>query len=357
MRQKLGMAAFVLLLVAVWGAGFLWVRGDLDPSPGQGAVSATRPSVSAAPSQSSRPSTGPTANPYTGKVTPAEERRQVDVNPVRVRPRPLALPPVVKFTMATFNLLGSSHTRGGGKASRMASGPQRIANAVSILDSHGVSVVGFQEFQPDQRRAFAGRARGWEIYPGDGLGRGDGENSVAWRTDTWELVKPGSIPIPYFNGRVRQMPSVLLRNKETGVQAYFSNFHNPADTGRFRNQGRFRAVATSREITLFNQLESTGIPQFVTGDMNDRAEYFCRVTGSTPLIAAAGGSNNGGCAVPRPTQIDWILGSPKVEFSDYSVDRDALVRRTTDHPVVFTQVTIDALRFKGAYEPKAVTPG
>ena len=26
------MAAFVVLLVAVWGLGFMWVRGDLDPS-------------------------------------------------------------------------------------------------------------------------------------------------------------------------------------------------------------------------------------------------------------------------------------------------------------------------------------
>ena len=26
------MAAFVVLLVAVWGLGFMWVRGDLGPS-------------------------------------------------------------------------------------------------------------------------------------------------------------------------------------------------------------------------------------------------------------------------------------------------------------------------------------
>ena len=32
MRDKLGMAAFVVLLVAVWGLGFMWVRGDLNPS-------------------------------------------------------------------------------------------------------------------------------------------------------------------------------------------------------------------------------------------------------------------------------------------------------------------------------------
>ncbi len=145
------------------------------------------------------------------------------------------------------------------------------------------------------------------------------------------------------------MPSVLLRHKPTGVQAYFSNFHNPADTRKFRNQGRFRAEATRRQINLFNQIEQSGIPQFVTGDMNERDGYFCRVTGATPLVAAAGGSNNGRCIVPRPTQIDWIFGSPSAEFSEYSVDKSPLVRRTTDHPVVTAKVTIDAAKFKNAY--------
>ena len=46
---------------------------------------------------------------------------------------------------------------------------------------------------------------------------------------------------------------------------------------------------------------------------------------------------------------DWILGSPNVEFSDYSIDRGPLVRQTTDHPVVSTKVTIDAVNFKNAY--------
>ena len=96
------------------------------------------------------------------------------------------------------------------------------------------------------------RAPGWAIYPGLTRSATAGENSIGWRTDTWEMVKPGSVPIPYFNGGVRQMPSVLLRHKKTGVQAYLSNFHNPAETGQFHNQGRFRSAATTREISLFN---------------------------------------------------------------------------------------------------------
>lgn len=327
------MVAFVLLLVAVSGVGFLWVRGDLDRSPA---------------------SVGPTAAPYAGTVTRADERRSVDLNPVPVRPRPVALPPVLGFDMATFNVLGSSHTLGpGGKGS----GRQRLPGAIAIIASHGLTVVGFQEFQSDQRHSFVKRAPGWAIYPGDALGNLSGENSIGWRKDTWDLVKPGSIPIPYFNGGVRRMPSVLLRHRETGIQAWFSNFHNPAETGQFHHQGRFRDAATSREIDRFNRLERTGIPQFVTGDMNDRALYFCRITAATPLIAAAGGSNSGRCAPPRPTQIDWIFGSPKVEFSGYTIDRSPLVRRSTDHPIVVTHVTIDALRFKNAHDPEPGTPG
>ncbi len=357
-REKLGIGAFAVLLVAVWGVGFLWFRGDLGPGASPTAARAgASPSASASttPHETAEPSVSPQARAqvYAGKVSPQDERKAVDLNPTAPRPPPMALPPVAEFTMATFNLLGSSHSKKGGSAARFGPGPQRLRGALQILDRHQVSVVGFQEFQPDQRKTFQRAAAGWQMYPGLSMGRRAGENSVAWRSDTWELVKPGLIPIPYFNGRIRPMPYVLLRNKQTGVQAYFSTFHNPANIGG--NMQRFRTQATNREITLFNQLEASGIPQFVTGDMNERSEYFCRVTGSTPLVAAAGGSHSGGCAPPKPTQIDWIFGSPGVQFSNYVIDRSPLVRRTTDHPVVVTAVKVDALRFQNAYDPAAPT--
>ncbi len=386
MREKLGIATFAVVLVVVWGLGFLWFRGDLQLSGSDGPITglAVEGSSGPSPSPTSGPSVGASSGPssgssssasasadlpgspsvsspasevpaYTGTVTRAEELRPVDLNPTAVRPRPQVLPPVADFTMATFNLLGSSHTAAGGESASRASGPRRLSGALQVLAQHQVTVVGFQEFQPDQRAAFQRQAKGWALYPGLSMGRRAGENSVAWRTDTWEMVRPGLVPIPYFNGNIRPMPYVLLRHKETGVQAYFSTFHNPADTGRFRNQQRFRTAATGREIALFNQLEATGVPQLVTGDMNERDEYFCRVTGSTPLAAAAGGSHTGGCQPPRPTQIDWILGSPGLRFGNYQIDRSPLVRRTTDHPVVITDVTLDALRFTHAYDPSPAT--
>ena len=355
MRQKLGTAAFVALLILVWGGGFLWFHGDLSPSSSASdnpSKAGSEPSAAATPSSS--PSSAPAAaQKYTGKVSVRQERKAVDVNPAAARPKPIALPPVTTFTMATFNLLGSSHSQKGGSAAGFGPGVQRLNGALQILAQHQISVVGFQEFQPNQRAAFRSRAQGWEMYPGLSMGRRAGENSVAWRSDTWEMVRPGLIPIPYFNGRIRPMPYVLLRNKQTGVLAYFSTFHNPANIGG--NMQRFRTEATTREIRLFNQLEPQGIPLFVTGDMNERSEYFCRVTGGTDLKAAAGGSTGGACAPPKPTQIDWIFGSPDVAFHDYVIDRSPLVRRTTDHPVVVTGVTIDALRFPKSYDPNAPT--
>lgn len=348
------MAAFVVLLIAVWGGGFLWFRGDIGPGSDQASDKPSAAKADPEPSEPAVPSSSPTTVPdagatYTGQVSARDERKAVDVNPTAVRPKPIALPPVATFTMASFNLLGSSHTRRGGHSPGKASGPQRMNGALRILDQHQITVVGFQEFQPDQRGAFQSRATGWEMYPGLSMGRRAGENSVAWRSDTWEMVRPGLVPIPYFNGRIRPMPYVLLRHKQTGVQAYFSTFHNPANIGG--NMQRYRNEATSREIKLFNSLEAQGIPQFVTGDMNERDQYFCRVTGETPLVAAAGGSNDGGCRPPKPTQIDWIFGSPGAVFQNYVVDRSPLVRASTDHPVVVASVTVDALKFKNGYDP------
>ena len=118
-----------------------------------------------------------------------------------------------QFTMATFNLLGSSHTAQGGHSPGMASGVARMPGALQILAQHQVSVAGLQEFQPDQRAAFQRQATGWAMYPGLSMRRKAGENSVAWRTDTWDLVKTGLVNITYFNGRERPMPYVLLQEQ------------------------------------------------------------------------------------------------------------------------------------------------
>jgi hypothetical protein len=265
------------------------------------------------------------------------------------RPNPRrAGPPVLTFRMATFNTLGSSHTRKGhSQRKQKASGPARTARAGQYVLDNNIDLIGFQEMQGDQRAAFMRATAGrYALYPGDALRSMDGENSIAYRLDTWELVKADSIPIPYFGGRPRNMPILLLRNKQTGITAYFMNFHNPADTGQFGKQGRWRAAATAKEAALFGQLKGEGYPMFVTGDMNDQQAWFCAVAGPGDLKAAAGGEGaRNGCDVAGGFRIDWIAGSHDVQFSNYREDRSGLVAWITDHPVMVTDVTIDAADF------------
>ena len=127
--------------------------------------------------------------------------------------------------------------------------------ALQVLDQHQVTVVGLQEFQTDQRAAFQSRAQGWADVPRpDRWAAAPARTPSPGDTDVWELVKPATVPIPYFSGNIR--PDALrscCATSRPGVQAYFSNFHNPADIRQFQHQQRFRTeAATAREIELFN---------------------------------------------------------------------------------------------------------
>ena len=57
-------------------------------------------------------------------------------------PTPAPSGPVADFTISSFNVLGSSHTRGGARGKQ--SGVARMAGAVDLLAQHDVDVVGFQ---------------------------------------------------------------------------------------------------------------------------------------------------------------------------------------------------------------------
>lgn len=252
--------------------------------------------------------------------------------------------PSATFGISSFNVLGSSHTARGGKHARMATGSERIRTVAALLDIHGVDVVGFQELQGDQYRSFRGVVGGaFDVFPGASAGPLGFENSIAWRTSVWSLQQAATVQVPYFEGRLRPMPYVLLQHNVTGRRAWFANFHNPASTPRRGNNDRHRARATFIEVGLVNRLRNeTGYPVFVTGDMNEREIYFCRMTGGAAMVAANGGSNDDGCRPPPyPMPIDWIFGSDMVTFTNYRRDEGPLVRRTSDHPMILATATLD----------------
>lgn len=270
--------------------------------------------------------------PLTGPV--------LQTRPQARRSAPVAL----GFRLASFNVLGSSHTAGSRKR---ASGVSRMSAATSYIVQRDISIVGFQEMQGDQRARFLSATNGkWGLFPGGSQRSGDGDNSIGWKKDVWELVKAETTRIPYFHGRDRNIPVLLLKNKQSGISIYMTNFHNPADVRG--NQQHWRNVATQRQIVLFNALAKTGLPILVTGDMNERTEWACPILTGADMRAAIGGHGRGGCSVVRNPFVDWIVGSYDVEFSNYTADNNA--KSITDHPVIISDVKIDSRDF-----PKSVS--
>lgn len=245
------------------------------------------------------------------------------------------------FTMSSFNILGFGHTAPGGNRPGWADGHTRMRWQIELLAERDVDLVGFQEFQPEQYRTFKEETgTAWGVYPGLELSRAATHNSIAWRKDTWRLLEKGTLAIPYFDGVRIRMPVIRLENRTTFQQAWFGNFHNPANARG--NAERWRDIATSMEVAMANEKRAaTGLPVFITGDMNEKDEYFCRMTGGAPMVAANGGSNGaGGCRPPSPLQVDWIFGPVEAQFSGYVADRSAAVRRTTDHPMIVSSVLL-----------------
>ena len=247
------------------------------------------------------------------------------------------------FTLSSFNVLGSTHTSG--PNDRYASGVERMSLALKLLDRHGVDVVGFQELQMDQFEEFnriAGDRFG--VYPGGGMGRRAVQNSISWSLEMWELVEGTTVEIPYFDGVLWPMPVVLLRNKLTGQEAYFANFHNPATNRKHPGSTKWRKEAVALEVALANRLtQESGRPLFITGDMNDRAEFYCAMAGGAPMKAANGGTfKNGVCTPPpKPMPVNWIMGAKqRGKFSNYVRDDSTLVNKITDHFVIRADVTI-----------------
>ena len=245
------------------------------------------------------------------------------------------------FGIASFNALGDSHTRPGGRVAYYASGATRTGWMVTLLNRHRVDVVGLQEFQPAQHRALRKRAGGtFSIFPGAKQAQRNKQNAIAWRSSKFSLVKGFTVPITYMNGRKVPMPVVRLRAKATGQEFYVVTVHNAP--GRFPAAARHRAAALRQEVALTKRLLNQGVPVFLTGDMNDREAFFCPYTRQVRMHAAAGGTNRGACNPPpgRIARVDWIFGSRDVSFRQYRFVKNSLVRRTTDHPLVVARATV-----------------
>lgn len=332
-----GLATLLLLLggAAIAGPAIFGSSPDEDKE------------TSSAPSEEPTPEETPTLTPEPSDLpTPTElpAAEFVDrelLSEVRKDREEADTLPTLTFRMASFNVLGHSHTTPGGNKPSFADGRTRINWTVDLLRGQGIDVAGLQEYEPIQHHAFVAKVGGsYAVYPGLQIGNNAVRNSVVWNTAEWEAVETRTIDIPYFRGNLVPMPYVLLKHKETGRQAWFINIHNPVSSKKRGNNDHWRTVATQKQVALMAQLRSEDTPVFLMGDFNERGEAFCKVTAGGQAVAANGGSGGPPCSVPGGAGIDWIFSTPDVAFSGYQRFQSDVVRRISDHPMILASATL-----------------
>jgi hypothetical protein len=263
------------------------------------------------------------------------------------------------FNLASFNVLGASHTPN----ARYGSYQGRLDKAMTLWDSRRLDVIGTQEFQEDtQWERFQARnatTGTWGSCFWDGRNANhpnayDTENALLFRNATMELVpwtaEEGTLPdggqnndpasgcknfdIPYFNGNIRHVPVALLKEKATGRTAYFLNVHNPADVRGDAATYRARAIAIEKQLIV--KLRATGRPVFITGDFNDRQAAFCPLTANM-LSISPNSIPSMSCRYPAQSSIDWIFAAGQTRFSYFIRDTYTQSARISDHPIVITR--------------------
>ena len=236
------------------------------------------------------------------------------------------------FNVASFNLLGASHTA---RSSRFATYKPRLDRAVTLMNRYKLDVVGTQEFQETTQFDYfvaKGYSKTWGAHYWNPAGKArDTENAIIWRKSKMEFVSGSTFDIPYFNGNTRHVPAVLLREKSSGRTAYFLNVHNPANVRG--NAAGWRAKAIKIERAKIIELRKTGRPVFITGDFNDRREAFCPLTAGK-LTISPNSVPRMTCVYPRQTSIDWIFAAGQTRFSYYLRDTYSQRANISDHPVV-----------------------
>jgi endonuclease/exonuclease/phosphatase (EEP) superfamily protein YafD len=255
----------------------------------------------------------------------AQRAEKQVAKPKHTKPKPPPDQPFV-VTVGTFNVLGSQHTAPGGDRKGFPPASVRSPAAAALMAKHGVDIVGTQELQTDQLRTIQART-GFAAYPGLAWGSKETDNSILYDPARFQMVSGSKFIIP-FMGRPRPQPVLRLRERATGREFYVVNTHPSAHDGRYAVERRHGEQVL---VGVVRQLEATGLPVLVTGDMNAREDFYCAVAPAARLVASSGGSYASGCKPPpSPVPVDWVLGSG-VTWSGYWRDTTPVTHRTSDH--------------------------
>ena len=216
------------------------------------------------------------------------------------------------FKVASLNILGSQHTRGGDH--------QRTVRTARLIRDQNIAVAGLQEVQEDQHRWLKNRLPGYRIWPGTRYGSQGIRLQIAWRKQRFSLRDHGTVTTT-FSHQQRPIPWVRLKDRQTGRVFSVIDVHNSPS-----GQEADRDAATRKQVDLYQRLRERG-PVMILGDANERGEWFCKVSGSTDARAANGGRHAGACRPPTPSYVDWVMGGGRFEWRRYR----ARETRVSDH--------------------------
>lgn len=240
------------------------------------------------------------------------------------------------FYVGTFNQLVETQTNPGGPDAYYAPASLRSLWAADVIRRDRLDIVGLQELHPMTLASMEHNFPGYSFWPAKPSDiQGMPESALMWRRSRFSVVSESTVPMPFLSKAPLERPVVELKDKTTGKSFWVFTTHNVRKT----HPTTFAQDRTI-EINEVKTLTATGLPVLFIGDLNDHQSIFCSITGQTTMHAAQGGSTGTPCTPPRRMRIDWLFGSPQVRFSDFLVDRDALVTMTTDHAVVSAEVSL-----------------
>lgn len=199
---------------------------------------------------------------------------------------------------------------------------------VDKINDSGASLIGFQELQRPQAKAFLQATEGqWKIVAGRARGREAPVNSIAYLPRLWRPTQVRYVPIEYSTW-VTELPLVRFASRRGLGPIWVLNTHNPADVVGGSNALRDAAVRAEAKALRRVRASEPKAAVFFTGDMNDRARFKRRF--------AAKVGDRWSAANPTDDEIDWVMGGPGVTFTDVVVDQstDDDGYRYSDHPFI-----------------------
>lgn len=257
-----------------------------------------------------------------------------------------------KFRIASFNVLGKSHTDGpGADKPSFSTWSERIEYSLETIEENNLEIIAFQEFEPDQRKYLK------DNLPNYGQSdHGKESDSIMWNTDRFDLVGKGTWQTVYFGGPIKE-PWVKLRDKDTQQEFYVLSVHDPINRGQGSAQTRYENALKHRALVEKLQLEA---PVLLVGDFNsaytkDGGAGAASNEKLTYCVIAVSGPMNDAydLSVPRKEKcpnkpkgarnyIDHIYLTPEIEVDSFKELKSGNTNNGSDHPTIYSDVVIPA---------------